>query len=88
MSSASPSGHVEAMGRKKSGSSDRASGAERVWSKVDGDDPMTWVHSWGSQGRWLSFYLNTLALAHYALFPIELHFLGSPAFTLSYSPYC
>ena len=59
------------------------SGTERVWREVDGDDPKTWVHSRdGSQGGCLSFYLNTLALRHWAPFQIELHSYSVPFPTL------
>ena len=91
MAPACPSGHLEApggwgsSGRKRSGGSGGARGAERAWREVGGNDLVTWVPSRESRGGHLSFYLNTLAFSHYVTFQTELHFLGSPAVTLSHS---
>ena len=52
---------------------------------MGGNDLVTWVPSRESRGGHLSFYLNTLAFSHYVTFQTELHFLGSPAVTLSHS---
>lgn len=81
MASACPSGHLEAMGRKRSGC---RKGLEcGRWQSRDV------LGSLAGDLRGTPFlYLNTLALALYATFQTELHFLGSPAFTLSYSLHC